>query len=227
MSCLNQIERVVLESGVAGTLSGARNMYVRIRLSILTFEHRERTATPICPAIDRVPSLRVFLGNKLAYCNCKPAVKRVEPRDLGDSYIEILRTDRGESEVWSSARMQGRGKQELLEKNRSPAASSGRIPTCENPGIESGSPRDEGRSVAVVTPEGNFVSRQVSRGAVFLKELMSSTWKHHSGWFYKLGRCEVVADAAMDTIVDRGTMVGSAANLKDVDTVADGAVDTL
>ncbi|KAJ8878096.1 hypothetical protein PR048_022563 [Dryococelus australis] len=46
--------------------------------------------------------------------------------------------------VWSSAGMKGRGKREIPEKTRLPTASSGKIPTCENPvtrpGIEPGSP---------------------------------------------------------------------------------------
>ncbi|KAJ8891836.1 hypothetical protein PR048_004390 [Dryococelus australis] len=46
------------------------------------------------------------------------------------------------------AGIQGRGKQEIPEKTRRPAASSGTIPTCENqgvtpPGIERASPRME------------------------------------------------------------------------------------
>ncbi|KAJ8881864.1 hypothetical protein PR048_018350 [Dryococelus australis] len=37
--------------------------------------------------------------------------------------------------VWSSAGMKGRGKREMPEKTRRPVASSGKIPTCENPGM--------------------------------------------------------------------------------------------
>ncbi|KAJ8871824.1 hypothetical protein PR048_028164 [Dryococelus australis] len=45
------------------------------------------------------------------------------------------RPDVGEARrVWSSAGMQGRGKLEISEKAHRSAASSGRIPTCENPG---------------------------------------------------------------------------------------------
>ncbi|KAJ8880399.1 hypothetical protein PR048_016868 [Dryococelus australis] len=55
--------------------------------------------------------------------------------------IEVLRADEGESD----AGMQGRGKREIPEKTCRPAASSGTIPTCEDPeaappGNEPGSP---------------------------------------------------------------------------------------
>ncbi|KAJ8895258.1 hypothetical protein PR048_000583 [Dryococelus australis] len=55
---------------------------------------------------------------------------------------EVLGADKGEMSI---AGMQGRGKREIPEKIRRPAASSGTIPTCENPGvtrpgIEPGSP---------------------------------------------------------------------------------------
>ncbi|KAJ8867652.1 hypothetical protein PR048_031455 [Dryococelus australis] len=46
--------------------------------------------------------------------------------------------------IWSSAGMKGREKLDIPEKTRRPTASSGTIPTCENPvtrpGIEPGSP---------------------------------------------------------------------------------------
>ncbi|KAJ8872143.1 hypothetical protein PR048_025745 [Dryococelus australis] len=44
-------------------------------------------------------------------------------------YIHLTTT------LWSSAAMQERGKREIPEKNRRPAASSGTISTCENPGV--------------------------------------------------------------------------------------------
>ncbi|KAJ8885892.1 hypothetical protein PR048_012098 [Dryococelus australis] len=59
---------------------------------------------------------------------------------------EVLRADEGEMRrEWISAGMRGRRKQDIFEKTRQPAASSGTIPTCENPGvtrlgIEPGSP---------------------------------------------------------------------------------------
>ncbi|KAJ8875261.1 hypothetical protein PR048_023156 [Dryococelus australis] len=58
----------------------------------------------------------------------------------------VSRADEGEMMwEWSSARMQGRGKREIPEKTRRPETSSGKISTCENPGvvrqgIEPGSP---------------------------------------------------------------------------------------
>ncbi|KAJ8876776.1 hypothetical protein PR048_021223 [Dryococelus australis] len=59
--------------------------------------------------------------------------------------------------VWSSAGMQGRGKREISEKTHRIAASSGTIPTCENPGvtrpeIELGSPWWKADSLTVHSP---------------------------------------------------------------------------
>ncbi|KAJ8885991.1 hypothetical protein PR048_012197 [Dryococelus australis] len=46
---------------------------------------------------------------------------------------DVLRADKGEMRCkWNSAELQWRGKREIPEKTR-PAASSGAIPTCENP----------------------------------------------------------------------------------------------
>ncbi|KAJ8874425.1 hypothetical protein PR048_025274, partial [Dryococelus australis] len=44
---------------------------------------------------------------------------------------EVLRADEGEA----NAGMKGRGKREITEKTRQPAASSDTIPACENPGV--------------------------------------------------------------------------------------------
>ncbi|KAJ8883150.1 hypothetical protein PR048_014990 [Dryococelus australis] len=57
---------------------------------------------------------------------------------------EVLRGDGAMRRVCSSAGMKGQGKREFAEKTHRPTASSGMIPTCENPvtqpGIEPGSP---------------------------------------------------------------------------------------
>ncbi|KAJ8885687.1 hypothetical protein PR048_011885 [Dryococelus australis] len=54
---------------------------------------------------------------------------------LTNTYNEVLRAVEGEARgKWSSSGTQGRGKQEIIEKTRQPAALSGTIPTCENPG---------------------------------------------------------------------------------------------
>ncbi|KAJ8893195.1 hypothetical protein PR048_005780 [Dryococelus australis] len=51
--------------------------------------------------------------------------------------IEVLRASEGDvSCVRSSFGMQERGKQDVPEKTRRPTASSGTIPTCENPGCD-------------------------------------------------------------------------------------------
>ncbi|KAJ8891506.1 hypothetical protein PR048_004034 [Dryococelus australis] len=53
--------------------------------------------------------------------------------------IEVLRADGGEMKgVGSSAGMKGRGKRKIPEKTRRPAASSGTIPTSENPDVNFG-----------------------------------------------------------------------------------------
>ncbi|KAJ8879204.1 hypothetical protein PR048_019810 [Dryococelus australis] len=49
--------------------------------------------------------------------------------------------------------MKGRGKREIPEKTRRPTASSGTITTCENPGIEPGSPWWQ-PSVLIAQPPG-------------------------------------------------------------------------
>ncbi|KAJ8867592.1 hypothetical protein PR048_031394 [Dryococelus australis] len=75
------------------------------------------------------------------------------------------------SEVWSSAGMRGGGKREISEKTRQPAASSGTIPTCENPGatawgIGPGSPTWEASSLTTSprrTP-GHWCFAQYSTG---------------------------------------------------------------
>ncbi|KAJ8882986.1 hypothetical protein PR048_014825 [Dryococelus australis] len=49
---------------------------------------------------------------------------------------EVLRVDEGEvRRVWSSVGMKGQEKREIPEKIRRAAASSGTIPTCDNPGL--------------------------------------------------------------------------------------------
>ncbi|KAJ8882317.1 hypothetical protein PR048_014119 [Dryococelus australis] len=48
---------------------------------------------------------------------------------------EVLRADEGEARLeWRNAGMKGRGKREIPVITRRPAASSGTIPSCENPG---------------------------------------------------------------------------------------------
>ncbi|KAJ8879860.1 hypothetical protein PR048_020477 [Dryococelus australis] len=79
-----------------------------------------------------------------------------------------------------NAGMKGRQRREITEKIRRPRALSGTIPTCKNPvtrpGIEYGSPlfclphRDGRRSVVEVTLDRKLVGRQVSRGAVKMRE---------------------------------------------------------
>ncbi|KAJ8876047.1 hypothetical protein PR048_023955 [Dryococelus australis] len=72
--------------------------------------------------------------------------------------IEVLRTDEGEARwVRSSTGMKGLRKRENLEKIRQPAASSGRIPTCEGPGtasqgIEHDSPSLEASNLTTTPP---------------------------------------------------------------------------
>ncbi|KAJ8874821.1 hypothetical protein PR048_022710 [Dryococelus australis] len=66
----------------------------------------------------------------------------------------------GEGEArweWSIAGIQGRGKQEIPDKTRRLAASSGTIPTCENPGAtppgnKPGSPKREASSLTTKPP---------------------------------------------------------------------------
>ncbi|KAJ8894830.1 hypothetical protein PR048_000137 [Dryococelus australis] len=49
---------------------------------------------------------------------------------------EVVRADEGDARrVWNSSGMQGRGKQEIPEKTRGLAASSGTIPKCEDPEV--------------------------------------------------------------------------------------------
>ncbi|KAJ8872414.1 hypothetical protein PR048_026018 [Dryococelus australis] len=55
----------------------------------------------------------------------------------------VLRADAGDRWVWSSAEIEGRGKREISEKTHRPTASSGTIPTCENPETD----EDEARRV--------------------------------------------------------------------------------
>ncbi|KAJ8885905.1 hypothetical protein PR048_012111 [Dryococelus australis] len=69
------------------------------------------------------PQLNIMPGHSFRWCHFGTALNS-----------EVLRADEGEARrVWSSAGMKGRGKRETPEKTRQPAASSGTIPTCENP----------------------------------------------------------------------------------------------
>ncbi|KAJ8882964.1 hypothetical protein PR048_014803 [Dryococelus australis] len=55
----------------------------------------------------------------------------------GRRITEILRADEGEARwIWSNAGIEERGRRDNSEKTRQTAASSGTIPTCENPGTE-------------------------------------------------------------------------------------------
>ncbi|KAJ8888407.1 hypothetical protein PR048_007897 [Dryococelus australis] len=49
--------------------------------------------------------------------------------------IEVLRADEGEVSIEQHQKWKGRGEREIPEKTSRPAASSGTIPTCENPGV--------------------------------------------------------------------------------------------
>ncbi|KAJ8871320.1 hypothetical protein PR048_027637 [Dryococelus australis] len=64
------------------------------------------------------PTYSAYLGHRISY---------LVPSRL---------VERNSSSVWSSAGMKGRGKWEIPEKTRRPAASSGTILKCENPGGE-------------------------------------------------------------------------------------------
>ncbi|KAJ8875334.1 hypothetical protein PR048_023229 [Dryococelus australis] len=57
----------------------------------------------------------------------------------------------GDRTRWNGAGKKGRGKREITEKTHQPTASTGMIPTCENPGIEPGSPWWEA-SVLIARP---------------------------------------------------------------------------
>ncbi|KAJ8868337.1 hypothetical protein PR048_029853 [Dryococelus australis] len=63
-------------------------------------------------------------------------------------------------QLWSSAGMQGMGKRDIPEKTRRPEASSGTIPTCENPGLTQ--PRIEPGSSRNTTAAIEF-SREVDK----------------------------------------------------------------
>ncbi|KAJ8871719.1 hypothetical protein PR048_028052 [Dryococelus australis] len=68
---------------------------------------------------------------------------------------EILRADEGEmTRECSGAGMQGRGKREITEKTCRPAASSGTISTCENPGVTQWGikPGEQSNCSATATP---------------------------------------------------------------------------
>ncbi|KAJ8890236.1 hypothetical protein PR048_009744 [Dryococelus australis] len=55
---------------------------------------------------------------------------KIKPRDG-----KLAECSGGIGEKWSSTGMRGRGKRDIPEKTHRPAASSGTIPTCENPGV--------------------------------------------------------------------------------------------
>ncbi|KAJ8889325.1 hypothetical protein PR048_008824, partial [Dryococelus australis] len=75
---------------------------------------------------------------------------QVRPSDIPEDTASKV-----DDRLWSNAGMKGRGKREIPENTRRPTASSGTIPTCENPvnrpGIEPGSPWWEA-SVLIAQP---------------------------------------------------------------------------
>ncbi|KAJ8867255.1 hypothetical protein PR048_031054 [Dryococelus australis] len=77
------------------------------------------------------------------------------PRSRSERAIRatLTRTSSASS-LLRARRMQGRGKREISEKTRRPAASSGTSPTCENcpPGIGPYSPRREASSLTATSP---------------------------------------------------------------------------
>ncbi|KAJ8875473.1 hypothetical protein PR048_023368 [Dryococelus australis] len=62
-----------------------------------------------------------------------PYPPRFTPSGSQDFDVNSRTPLRSNMSLWSSAEMKGRGKREIPEKTRRPKASSGTIPTCENP----------------------------------------------------------------------------------------------
>ncbi|KAJ8871794.1 hypothetical protein PR048_028134 [Dryococelus australis] len=92
-----------------------------------------------------------YFFHAVCYLRFIPKINRMT-EILAAPNIVVLKADEGE--CGAAPECEGRGKREIPEKTRRPAASSGTIPTCENPGatplgIEPGSPRWEAMLIAV------------------------------------------------------------------------------
>ncbi|KAJ8871286.1 hypothetical protein PR048_027594 [Dryococelus australis] len=88
----------------------------------------------ICPKSLCSPPIHI---TQASFYGCISIGYNTEKSETGDVIVNSG-TVSGHQETiteWSSVEMKGRVKREIPEKTRRPAASSGTIPTCENPGV--------------------------------------------------------------------------------------------
>ncbi|KAJ8888040.1 hypothetical protein PR048_007525 [Dryococelus australis] len=79
---------------------------------------------------------------------CGMTCERVSEEIRTALNIDVMRADEGDlGEYGAAPELKGGGKREIPEKTRRPTASSGRIPTCENPGVTR---REVGTRIALV-----------------------------------------------------------------------------
>ncbi|KAJ8872478.1 hypothetical protein PR048_026084 [Dryococelus australis] len=95
----------------------------------------------------------------------------------------------------TGAEMKGRGKLEISEKTRQPTASSGTIPTCENPvtrpDIEPGPPWWGASVLITQAPKSNYADDLVSPTFHHFFHLVTGSWRAVNHGCHKYGRTRV------------------------------------
>ncbi|KAJ8878121.1 hypothetical protein PR048_022588 [Dryococelus australis] len=104
--------------------------------------------------------------------------------------------------------MQGRGKRDIPKKTRRRAASSGAIPTSENPaatpsGIEPGAPWWEASGLAIAPPRPQYGVRDRWCQQILTKPFCS----HHCRHSHALDQCVAYSDAACTYTLFTGRVI--------------------
>ncbi|KAJ8870017.1 hypothetical protein PR048_029028 [Dryococelus australis] len=119
-------------SHLASSTSGPRSVLAEKQFNVVDTENgRAQSARSVC----LIFSLWLAHGGREAgRCPlqvCPPSVLRRRTAKPTACQFPVLRADEDEARwIWISAGMEGRGKREIPEKTRRPAASTGMIPIC-------------------------------------------------------------------------------------------------